>query len=75
MNILKEIAKYKQEEVAQDKKNFPVESLFKLIENLPPTREFIQNLKSSPNVAVIAEIKFVISFLDHGPAQAIGVTT
>jgi len=58
MNILEEIAKYKQEEVSRDKKNFPVEFLFELIKDLPPTRGFIQNLKSSPIVAVITELKF-----------------
>ena len=58
MNILKEIAKYKQEEVFRDKKNFPVEFLFELIIDLPPTRGFIQNLKSSPFIAVITELKF-----------------
>lgn len=58
MNILKEIAKYKQEEVSREKKNFPIEFLFKLIEDLPPTRGFIQNLKSSLIVAVITELKF-----------------
>lgn len=59
MNILEEIAKYKQEEIAQDKKNFPLQFLFDLIaEGLPPTRDFFGCLNSSSNVSIIAELKF-----------------
>jgi len=59
MNILEEIAKYKQEEIAQDKKNFPLQFLFDLIaEGLPPTRDFFGCLNDSSNVSIIAELKF-----------------
>ncbi len=59
MKMLKEIVKQKQEEIAQDKKNFPLKFLLQLIEEgLPPTRGFFQRLNSSPNVSVIAELKF-----------------
>lgn len=59
MNILKEIVKQKQEEIGKDKKNFPFESLIRLIdEGLPPTRGFSQKLHASPTVSVIAELKF-----------------
>jgi len=59
MNILEEIAKYKQEEIAQDKKNFPLQFLFDLIaEGLPPARDFFGCLNDSSNVSIIAELKF-----------------
>jgi len=57
--MLKEIVKQKQEEISRDKKNFPLKFLLQLIEEgLPPTRGFFQRLNSSPNVSVIAELKF-----------------
>tara|TARA_Y100001978_G_scaffold141213_1_gene126387 strand:+ start:1573 stop:2460 length:888 start_codon:yes stop_codon:yes gene_type:complete len=57
-NILEEIVWYKDIEVTNFKKSVPLEELIKNIENLPPTKQFINEIVDSDNKpAIIAEIK------------------
>ncbi len=57
-NILEEIVWYKDIEITNFKKLVPLEQLIKNIENLPPTKNFIdQIINSNLKPAVIAEIK------------------
>ncbi len=57
-NILEEIVWFKDLEIANYKKSVPLEKLIKKIDNLPPTKNFINELISSnTKPAIIAEIK------------------
>ena len=57
-NILEEIVWFKDLEIANYKKSVPLEKLIKEIDNLPPTKNFINELISSnTKPAIIAEIK------------------
>ncbi|MDD5014703.1 MAG: indole-3-glycerol phosphate synthase TrpC [Atribacterota bacterium] len=59
MNILDNIIIQKQEEIKQDKKQFPLEFLVDLTKKgLKPTRNFFSCLNSGSYVSIIAELKF-----------------
>jgi indole-3-glycerol phosphate synthase len=59
MNILDSIIIQKQEEIKQDKKQFPLEFLVDLTKKrLKPTRNFFACLNSDSYISIIAELKF-----------------
>ena len=59
MNILDNIIIQKQEEIKQDKKQFPLEFLVDLTKKrLNPTRNFFACLNSDSYISIIAELKF-----------------
>ncbi len=59
MNILDNIIIQKQEEIKQDKKQFPLEFLVDLTKKrLKPTRNFFACLNSDSYISIIAELKF-----------------
>lgn len=59
MNILDNIIIQKQEEIKQDKKQFPLEFLVDLTKKrLKPTRNFFACLNSDSCISIIAELKF-----------------
>ncbi len=56
-DILKEIALKKKEKILLAKQNFPEEDLKTKVQNLPPTRSFIEAINKPRQISLIAEIK------------------
>ncbi len=57
IDILKDILLKKKEKVLLAKQNFPEEDLKTKVQNLPPTRPFIEAINKPRQISLIAEIK------------------
>jgi indole-3-glycerol phosphate synthase len=56
-NILSQIIEHKREEIAQAKRRCPAEVLLEQLDAAPPVRDFVEALRSSSDIGLIAEVK------------------